>query len=53
MNYNNNTNKGKKIRSYTAGEKLMILSNAERTSNRAAARMFDVAESYISDWKNN
>ena len=39
--------------SFTAKEKLHIIEEAEKTSNRAAGRKYDVSESCIRDWRKN
>ena len=43
--------KGTRLRSFTVNEKIKIVKEAEETSNRSAARKFDVSESCICDWK--
>lgn len=42
---------GKRLRSFTAGEKLKIINEAEVIGNRAAGRIYDVPESCIRDWR--
>jgi hypothetical protein len=46
-------NSAKKIRSYTAGEKLKMIQEAEISGNRAVGRKYNVSESCIRDWRKN
>lgn len=41
----------KRLRSFTAGEKLKVIREAEEIGNRAAGRKYSISESCVRDWR--
>ena len=50
---NASSHKGKRIRSFSVSFKLMVIAEAEASSNRSAAKKFDVDERRIREWRTN
>jgi hypothetical protein len=50
---NASSHKGKRIRSFSVSFKLTVIAEAEASSNRSAAKKFDVDERRIREWRTN